>query len=177
MTISESVIESVAVVLAVRFVVVEGLLERASRRGDALVFRPILIARSFLPLAIVALYGGIQVARTGDWLVASIGFGMSVFMFLNSLGTIVVDKSFVRETRWLGLKKTQIAWADVVYAGGDLEDRVTIRSRDDRVISHTAYHADRYGFIEALKKYCPQCSYNQRAEGPQPGAWTPLGSP
>jgi hypothetical protein len=177
MTIPESFVETVAVVLAVRFVAVEARLEHASRRREVLVFHPILIVRLFIPVAVVSLYGGFQVAKTGEWLTASIGFGMSVFMFLNSLGTILVDKNFVRETRWLGLKRTQITWDDVVYAGGDLEDRVTVRSKDDHVISHTAYHVDRYGFIEALKKYCPQCSYNQRVEGPQPGPWVPLGSP
>jgi hypothetical protein len=150
-----SVIEGAAVVFAVRFVAVEARLEHASRRGEMIVFRPVLIVRSAVPIAAFLLYATSQFIKTHDWLMTGVGALMTPFMFFNSLGTISVDKDSIRETRWLGLKRTRIPWGDIVFAGGDSESRITIRSKDDHVISHTAYHVDRAGFIEALRQYCP----------------------
>jgi len=173
----QQVVETGALVFVIRFLAVEARLERASRRGELTIFRPVLFLRMGFGLAVpTMLYATSQVIKTGEWLAAILGFSMAVLMFLNWPGTIFVDGNAIREIRWLGLKHNRIAWKDVVYAGGDLENRVTVRSKDDHVISHTAYHVDRDEFIEALKKYCPQCSYNQHPEGPQPGPWVPLGS-
>jgi hypothetical protein len=174
----QQVVETAALVFLLRFLAVEARLEQASRRGEVTVFRPVLFLRLLFGFAVpTLLYGTSQIIKSRDWLIAAISFSMAMLIFLNWPGTIFINGNEIRETRWLGLKRTRISWADVVYAGGDLENRVTVRSKDDHVISHTAYHVDRYGFIEALKRYCPQCSYNQRAEGPQPGPWVPLGSP
>lgn len=173
----QQVVETAALVFLLRFLAVEARLERASRRGEVTVFHPVLFLRLGFGFAVpTMLYATSQVIKTRDWVIAILGFSMAVLMFLNWPGTISVDRLAIREIRWLGLKRTRIAWEDVGYAGGDFENRVTVRSKDDHVISHTAYHVDRDGFIEALKKYCPQCSYNQRADGPQPGPWVPLGS-
>ena len=79
MAIPESAIQGAVVILAIRFLVVEARLERASRRGDLLVFHPILIARSFIPVAVVSLCGGFQTAKTGDWLATGLGFGIARF--------------------------------------------------------------------------------------------------
>lgn len=173
----QQIFETAAIAFALRFLAVEARLERASRRGEVTVFHPVLFLRLGFGIAVpTMLYATSQVIKTRDWLIAILGFSMAILMFLNWPGTIFVDVHAIREIRWLGLKRTRISWEDVVFAGGDLEDRVTVRSKNDHVISHTAYHVDRDGFIEALKKYCPQCSYNQHTDGPQPGPWVPLGS-
>jgi hypothetical protein len=175
-----SVIEIAAIIFAIRFLAVEAKHARASRRGEALVFAPVLGLRLLFGFPIVGLlYLSAETVKNGprnDLALVPVGIGVAVVFFLLIPGTILVSKTSIDESRWLGLKRTHIPWEDVVYAGGDLEDRVTVRSKNDHVISHTAYHVDRDGFIEGLKKYCPQCSYNQRADGPQPGPWVPLGS-
>ena len=166
-----------AAVFAARFIAGEALFEHASRRGDTTVFRPVLGLRILFGIGIpFLLYETPQVVRIGGlfdvMLGLIVGVGGATAAFLFWTGTILVDSSSIRETRWFGLKRTRIPWSEVQFAGNDVENTVTIRSKDDKLIKHTQYHVDRAGFIEALKQYCPACSYNQPTYKP----WVPLGA-
>ena len=156
MSVSESTIQIVAVIFAVRFIGGEAALEHASRRDDgAAVFRPVLGLRLGFGLGIPTfLYGASQLVNSrehGDLPYALLGLGMAIALFVLWPGTILVDKDGVRETRWFGLKRTHILWSDAAYAGGDIENSVTVRSKNDQTIQHTQYHVDRRG-LPALKQ-------------------------
>ncbi len=165
-----------AAIFAARFVAGEAVFEHASRRGNTLVFRPVLGLRLLFGTGIpLCLYATPQVVKEGTPWLAAIGLGGAVGLFLLWRGTILVDASSIRETRWFGLRRISIPWGEVQFAGDDLENSVTVRTKDDRVIQHTRYHVDRRGFIEALKQYCANCAYND--PGPKPKPWVPLGAP
>jgi hypothetical protein len=171
-------IEIAAVIFAIRFIAVEARFERSSRRGDAIIFRPVLGLRILFGFGIPGILYVVasQLAKTDARSDLPYALGLlffAVFIFVMWPGTILVSETSIRETRWLGLKRTCIPWSEVNFAGGDVENAVTVRSKDDRIIQHTQYHVDRAGFIEALKKYCEKCSYNY----PVPKPWVPLGSP
>lgn len=173
----ESSLEIIAIILAIRFVASEAAFERASRSGEATIFRPVLGLRLLFGVAIPGfLFGASQLLRSGqrsDAIYAVVVFiGGAIGLFFAWPGTIRVDSTSIRETRWFGLRRRQIVWSDVAYAGGDVDNSVTIRSKDDRVIQHTQYHVDRAGFTAALKEYCANCSYNF----PSPKPWVPLSS-
>lgn len=175
MATSQSVVEGLALLFAMYFLAAEARFEVASRRGVVTVFHPVLFFRLGFGLAVpTLLYGTSQLIGTRDWFFAGIDFSMAFLIFANWPGTIVVDKNMIRETRWLGLKRTRILWSDVAYAGDDIESRVTVRSKNGPCISHTAYHSDRDAFIWALMQYCPICQYNQF---PKAKPWVPLGTP
>ena len=167
-----SVIEIGIAIFAVRFIAGEAVFEHASRRGDVLVFRPVLGLRLLIGFAIVGIPFAILEAAPGphDALWEGLLLAIMIGMYAAIPGTILVDRNSIRETRWFGLRRIRIPWNKVSYAGNDADNCVTVRSKDDRIIQHTQYNVDRAGFIAALKEYCENCSYNY----PQPKPWVPL---
>jgi len=177
MYIPESAIQFAAIIFAIRFIAGEAAFEHASRRGNVLVFRPVLGLRLMFGVGITLVL--FLIAKEGIskneliWKILLLGF--AVWWFIAWPGTILVDQNSIRETRWFGLRRVEIPWTDVVFAGGDFENSSTVRSKDDRTIRHTQYHADQAGFIVALKQYYPECTYNRT--GPEAKPWVPLGGP
>lgn len=174
MRIPGSAIEVAAVIFAVRFISGEAVFERASWREGVSVFRPVLGLRLLAGTGITVILLTISeegvTSSTLLWDVLLLAMILGVFFIFP--GTILVDQSSIRETRWFGLRRTRIPWNEVSYAGDDAENSITVRSKDDRIIRHTQYHVDRAAFIAALKQYCEKCSYNY----PSPKPWVPLSS-
>ncbi len=161
-------------IFAIRFISGEAVFERASRRGDVLVFRPVLGLRFLFGIGITVILltiseEGIH-SSTLPW--DAIAVAMIIVLFTIWPGTIIVDHTSVRETRWFALKRTRILWGDVVFAGVDVENSVTVRAKDGRTIQHTQYHVGRAAFIGAVKQNCEKCSYKY----PAPKPWVPRGS-
>jgi hypothetical protein len=166
---------AVVAVFAASLVAREAAFQRASRRGNVIVFPPGIGLKALLLFGTpFFVYVGLQIIKEGTdkWL-GLICIGLAVASFVYLPGTILIDSTSIRETRWFGLKRTCIPWSEVEFAGNDIENSVTVRSNDDRVIKHTRYHADRPAFIEALKRYYPDCTFNQPTYKP----WVPLGAP
>ena len=130
MRVPESSIEIMAVIFAIRFVGVEAAFERSSRRGDAIVFRPVLGLRLLFGFGIpLLLWAGAGTMKSGELFDAILGlvameFGVAAFLYWP--GTILVDPSSVSETRWLGLRRIRFPWNEVLYAGGEIENSVTV---------------------------------------------------
>ena len=165
-----------AAIFAARFVAGEAVFEHASRRGGATIFRPVLGLRFLFGIGIpFLLYATPRVIKEGNPILAPICLGGALAVFALWPGTILVDSTSIRETRWFGLRRVSIPWGEVQFAGDDVENSVTIRAKVDRVIQHSRYHVDRRGFIEALKQCCANCAYND--PGPKPKPWVPLGAP
>ena len=169
--IPASALEIAAVIFAVRFIGGEGLLERASRRGNIGVFHPVLGLRLLLGTGISVIFLTIlEAGRKSPLWQNLVLVAMIVGFFMVLPGTIFVDQTSIRESRWFGLRRVEIPWSEVVFAGDDVDNAVTVRSKDDRVIRHTQYHAGRWSFIKELKENCPQCIYNN----PDCKPWVPL---
>ena len=172
--IPASALQIAAVIFAVRFVAGEAAFERASRRGDVGIFRPVLGLRILFGVGItlVILTAAEEGIRPSNLLSYVLLFAMMIGVFLVIPGTILVDSTSIRETRWFGLRRVEIPWSDVAYAGDDADYSVTVRSKAGQAIQHTRYHVDRRAFITALKQYCENCVYNDPAYKP----WVPLSS-
>jgi len=173
--VPESAIRIFAVIFAIRFLSGEAIFEHASRRGNVLVFRPVLGLRLLFGggITLILFLLSEQGMKSGELFWDVVALGMVSGLFIVWPCTILIGPSSIRETRWFGLKRTSIPWNEVSFAGGDVENSVTVRAKDDRLIRHTQYHVDRAGFIAALKQYCENCSYNY----PAPKPWVPLGAP
>src|SRR5438445_4911426 len=155
MRIPESAIEIGVVIFAVRFIGGEAVFERASRRGDIRVFRPVLGLRLLfgIGIALILLTMSEEGIKSSTLLSDVLALGVIIIIVVVFPGTIFVDPTSILENRWFGLKRTQIPWNEVSFAGDDAEN-ITVRSKDDHIIRHTKYHVDRRGFIAALKQYC-----------------------
>ena len=172
MNIPQSSIEVAAALFAVRFVGGEAVFEHASRRGDVLVFRPVLGVRLLLGFAIVGIPLAMLEAAPGpnDALWGGLLVAMMISIYAVIPGTILVDQTSIRETRWFGLRRKKILWSEVSSAGPDIDNAVMVRAKDGRGIQHSQYHADKAGFIQALRTYFPDTIYNT----PNYKPWVPL---
>ena len=123
MYIPESAIQFAAIIFAIRFIAGEAAFEHASRRGNVLVFRPVLGLRLMFGVGITLVL--FLIAKEGIskneliWKILLLGF--AVWWFIAWPGTILVDQNSIRETRWFGLRRVEIPWTDVVFAGGILK--------------------------------------------------------
>jgi hypothetical protein len=171
-SIPRSAIEIAAVIFAVRFVSGEAAFEHASRRGDLLVFRPVLGLRLLIGLAIVVVLLTILEAapEPHEVLWGSLLIAMMIGIYAVMPGTILVDRTSIRETRWFGLRRTRILWSEVSSAAPDIDNAVMVRAKDGRGIKHSRYHVDRAGFIQTLRMYFPDTIYNTLNYKP----WVPL---
>jgi hypothetical protein len=172
----EQVLGFIAIVLVSRFLLDARKNRKLTQNGDVTVFPPVLFFRILFGFIVpILLYGSVVCLLEHQWLAFGAGLVLWVFMVWQWQGTLFLDKNSIREVRWLGLKRTTIPWSDVVFAGGDFDNGMTIRSKDDHVISYTLYHGDREDFIGALKQYCPLWSPEALAKLPVQKPWVPLG--
>ncbi len=172
MNIPQSSLEIAAAIFAVRFVGGEAAFEHASRRGDVLVFRPVLGLRLLMGFAIVVIFLAILEAapEPHEALYDGLLLSMMIGTYAAIPGTILVDQTSIRETRLFGLRRTKILWSEVSSVGPDVDNGVMVRAKDGRGIQHSRYHADRAGFIQALTMYFPDTIYNT----PNYKPWVPL---
>lgn len=172
MNLPQSSIAIAAAIFAVRFVGGEAAFEHASRRGDLLVFRPVLGLRLLFGSAIILIPLAMLEAapEPHDVLWSSLLVAMMIGAYAVMPGTILIDQTSIRETRWFGLRRTTILWSEVSSAGPDIDSAVMVRAKDGRGIQHSKYHADRAGFIQALRMYFPDTIYNI----PNYKPWVPL---
>ena len=148
-----------ATLFAVRFVASEAAMEKPSLREGKVVFPPVLGIRVLFGLGIPTfLYGASQVAGGDlrrDWLAFSVLTGIALCAFILWPGTIAVDKSYIAESRWFGVRKILIPWNDVDYVYSiPAEGSVEIVHQNGLKITHSRYHVAPDAFQDLLRKYC-----------------------
>ena len=172
----ETVSGFISIALVSRFLLDARKNRELTKNGDVTVFPPALFFRILFGFMVpFLLYGSVSLLLQHQWLVSTTGLLLWVVMVWQWPGTVYLDQNSIREVRWLGLKRTTILWSDVVFAGGDFDNAMTVGSRDNHVISYTQYHGDREDFIDALKQYCPLWSPEALAKLPVQKPWVPLG--
>jgi hypothetical protein len=148
-----------AALFAVRFVATEAAMEKPSLREGQVVFPPVLGVRVLFGLGIpMFLYGAAQVARgdlrqNWDTFVILAFFASAAFVLWPA--TIAIDELQITQSKWLGLRRFSIAWANVDYVFSiPAEGSVRIVDVSGRSITHTKYHLAPEAFKDLLSKYC-----------------------
>lgn len=149
-----------AAILLVRWLGFEAVTERATRRGDALVFRAPLGLRLLFGVSLPGMVyaaGAVALSENGraDWWLSA------MFLFFASLIAFVwppdisVSNEGISERKWLGLRKRIIHWNEVEYATANpSDDSLEVVSKSGFTIKHTKYHAGRADFAKEVKDRC-----------------------
>ncbi len=145
-------------IFGIRFIALEATFERASRRAESSRYRPVFGLRLLFGLGLpIFLIGAVQVASHGslreDWRFVAIFLVFALGMLVFWPSTIVVTRSGIAASRWLGIKSVKFAWSEVEYASRDPDGKTRIVARDGKSITHTQYHVDPNGFVAEVRKY------------------------
>jgi hypothetical protein len=145
-------------IFGIRFIATEATFERSSRRGEVNIYRPVIGLRLCFSMGLpIFLIGAVQIARQGnlreDWRFLAgflaLAFGMIVFW----PSTIVVTRSGISASRWLGIKPVAFTWSEVEYASREPDGNIRIVAKHGGSITHTKYHVDPIGFVAEIRKY------------------------
>lgn len=153
-------ISILAAIFLVRWIAFEALAERATRRGDEVLFRPSFGLRLLFGIALPGfIYAAGAVVLSEDsreaWWLSLIFVGFATLVVLVWPADIGVSTTGIYKRKWLGLYKKTIRWEDVDYATTDPSDNsVRVVAKSGFTIQHTRYHIDRQTFLATLKSRC-----------------------
>jgi hypothetical protein len=143
---------------AVHFALREASFERAAHKGEKLYFPPIFTLRACFwfgtPLFLYSAVKTFSQIRVGThWIVPVISVGLAALSFFSVPGTIILDDSGIRYTRYLGLVSRRIQWADirsVVLAG--VRQETVVFGNDGTAITHTQFNVDPSRFVDEVTR-------------------------
>ncbi len=151
----------VVVSLALSLFGAEAALGHVKRRAGLLVFRgalmlKVLLVASSLILATISigvLFEGIK--ETIEYVELLVFLLLIVAAFYYWPVDITISRDRISATKWFGLWKKEIDWADVEYACEYPDEKcVKVLSKSGVAIEHTKFHLDRQYFKQEVGKHC-----------------------
>jgi hypothetical protein len=147
-------------VFTIRWFLASSASQRAKRVGDSVHFKGMIGIRLLFGLGgAMFLYGAGAVAfsKVGktDWITFIIlaTFGIACIVFWPE--EIVMDKSEVSQSRFIGLGRRAIAWPDVDYAGENPANKtIEVVPKEGKKIVFTVMHAGHDDFLAFARRHC-----------------------
>jgi hypothetical protein len=148
-----------AVILLIRWIAFEAVIEKGRKNGDEVLFRAPVGLRLLFGFALPGfVYAAGAVIFSKDykdqWWLSAIFVSFAVLIAIVWPVDIRVSKAAIRKQTWSGFNNIVIPWKDVDYTINDpTDDSIEIVSKAGLKIKHTKYHVDKSGFLREIRKY------------------------